>query len=103
MTGRMFSLIFSRRCGSAEPKTMRWTLLYILRHVLKECELGSAARSCKYVWKSQKVYTHGLATTILTPACRAHQQRPVHRLLAQVYYEFLQRHGLIVHADEEVA
>jgi hypothetical protein len=45
VTGRMFSLIFSRRCGSAEPNTMRCTLLYMRRHVLNECELWSEARS----------------------------------------------------------
>lgn len=33
----------------------------------------------------------------------AHQKRAVDRLLAQVYYEFLQCHGLIVDANEEVA
>lgn len=31
------------------------------------------------------------------------QQSRVHRFLAQVEYELLQRHGLVVHADEEVA
>jgi hypothetical protein len=33
----------------------------------------------------------------------AHQQCAVDRLLAQVDYELLQRHGLIVDADEQVA
>lgn len=33
----------------------------------------------------------------------AHQKRAVDRLLAQVYYEFLQCHGFIVDANEEVA
>ena len=33
---------------------------------------------------------------------QAHQKRAVDRLLAQVYYEFLQSHGLIVDADEQV-
>jgi hypothetical protein len=33
------------------------------------------------------------------PKC---QKRAVDRLLAQVYYEFLQSHGLIVDADEQV-
>lgn len=45
VTGSTFSLIFSRRWGSAEPKTMRWTRLYILRHVLNAIELGALARS----------------------------------------------------------
>jgi hypothetical protein len=68
-------------------------------------ELGALARSWRYVWKSQKV------CGILVPTraserhsvLEAHQQRPVDGLLAQVYYEFLQCHGLIVDADEEVA
>jgi hypothetical protein len=55
VTGRTFSLIFSRRCGSAEPKTMRCTLLYMRRHVLNAIELGALARSWRYVWNSQKV------------------------------------------------
>ena len=33
----------------------------------------------------------------------AHQQRAVDGFLAQVYYEFLQRHGLVVDANEQVA
>jgi hypothetical protein len=33
----------------------------------------------------------------------AHQQRAVHRLLAEVDYKLLQRHGLVVDADEQVA
>jgi hypothetical protein len=32
-----------------------------------------------------------------------HQQRAVDRLLAQVYYELLQGHGLVVDANEQVA
>jgi hypothetical protein len=32
-----------------------------------------------------------------------YQQGPVDRLLAQVYYEFLQGHGLVVDRDEQVA
>jgi hypothetical protein len=33
----------------------------------------------------------------------AHQQRAVHRLLAEVDYKLLQGHGLVVDADEQVA
>ena len=33
----------------------------------------------------------------------AHQKRAVDRLLAQVYYELLQGHGLVVDGDEQVA
>jgi hypothetical protein len=35
VTGNVFSLIFSTRAESVTPKTIRWTLLYILLHVLK--------------------------------------------------------------------
>jgi hypothetical protein len=35
--------------------------------------------------------------------CRAHQKRAIDGLLAQVDYEFLQGHGLVVDANEEVA
>ena len=35
VTGNVFSLIFSTRAVSVTPKTIRWTLLYILLHVLK--------------------------------------------------------------------
>jgi hypothetical protein len=31
-----------------------------------------------------------------------HQQRAIDGLLAQVYYEFLQSHRLVVYANEEV-
>ena len=42
------------------------------------------------------------------PHCRrrrgeVYQQGSIDRLLAQVYYEFLQGHGLVVERDEQVA
>jgi hypothetical protein len=78
------------------------------RHVLKAVELCTAARSCRYVWNSQKVYAVTLAPTQMATrhsnsVREAHQQRAIDRLLAQVYDELLQRHGLVVDADEEVA
>ena len=44
-----------------------------------------------------------LAPSLSRAACGAHQKRAVDGLFAQVYYEFLQGHGLIVDANEEVA
>ena len=56
VTGSTFSLIFSCLTGSANPKTMCCTLLYILLHVLNASDCGFADRSWRYVWKNQKVY-----------------------------------------------
>ena len=55
VTGRMFSLILSCLPESERPKTICWTLLYTLRQVWNACACGAEARSCRYVWKSQKV------------------------------------------------
>lgn len=56
MTGRTFSLMRSLLTASGPPNTILCTLLYILLHVRKARDCGVAERSCKYVWKSQKVY-----------------------------------------------
>lgn len=46
-TGSMLSFIFSCRTESETPKTMCWTLLYTLRHILKALDCGFDERSCK--------------------------------------------------------
>jgi hypothetical protein len=43
-----------------------------------------------------------LVTAFSSAILRTHQKRAIHRFFAQVYYEFLQCHGLIVDADEQV-
>jgi hypothetical protein len=71
---------------------------------LNAIEFGALARSWRYVWNSQKVCEAYISSHPAkeTRYAEAHQKRPVDRFLAQVYYKFLQCHGLIVDADEEV-
>jgi hypothetical protein len=52
----MFSFTFSLRCGSGDPKMMRWTLLNMRRHFVKASEFRLLERSWRYVWKNQKVW-----------------------------------------------
>jgi hypothetical protein len=70
---------------------------------LERARAGVAGQVVQVRLEEPKGLADMLAAGHQMTACTAHQQRPIDRLLAQIYNELLQGHRLVIDADEEVA